>query len=70
MAGLIAKYRVAQARTAELERELHERERRIQDLSGQLRELNQRRQDAAKRIDDLIQQVAALDAKFERAAES
>lgn len=43
---------------------LDERTARVVQLEGELRESNQRRQDVAKRIDELISQMDALDAQL------
>lgn len=45
---------------------LAERDRRVRELEGQVRDLNQRRQDATKRLDDLIGHVARLEAQVDR----
>lgn len=47
-----------------LERALEERSARVVALEGELREANQRRQDVAKRVDELIGQLDALDAQL------
>lgn len=48
-----------------LRRELEHRNQRIRALDGKLLEANQKRQDVAKRIDELIAQIAQLEASFD-----
>jgi hypothetical protein len=54
----VARQRALRAENVRLRALLEEREHLLLDL-------NQRRQDASKRIDDLIAQIDALDARFE-----
>lgn len=54
----MARQRALRAENVRLRALLEEREHLLLDL-------NQRRQDASKRIDDLIAQIDALDARFE-----
>ncbi|MGH0032511.1 MAG: hypothetical protein ACQGVC_22185 [Myxococcota bacterium] len=49
---------------ASLQHALDEKSGRVIALEGQLLEANQRRQDVAKRIDELIAQMDALDAQL------
>lgn len=55
--GLIARYESLRGENAALRTELADRDEK-------LRVLNQRRQDALKRIDDLVDQIERLDARF------
>lgn len=50
---------------AVLRRKLEEKTRHIRHLDGRLLEANQRRQDVAKRIDELISQIAHLESDLE-----
>ena len=49
---------------AAMRRSLEERSARITRLEGELLEANQRRQDVAKKLDELIAQMDALDAQL------
>ena len=48
-----------------MRRELEHRAQRIRALDGKLLEANQKRQDVVKRIDELIAQIAQLEASFD-----
>ncbi len=61
---LVERHQVLQAHHSELKSALTEREQRIGALGEEILQFNQRRQGAAKRLDDLIAQVAALEHKF------
>jgi septal ring factor EnvC (AmiA/AmiB activator) len=62
--ALVEEQRRLRGETAVLREQLRERSRAVRSLEGQLLEANQRRQDVAKRIDDLISQIAQLDQHF------
>jgi hypothetical protein len=62
--SLVARYRSLQVEHAEVRRRLEEREARIRELDEALFLANQRRRDAAKRVDDLITQLDALDSRL------
>jgi hypothetical protein len=62
--ALVEEQRRLREETAVLREQLRERSRAVRSLEGQLLEANQRRQDVAKRIDDLISQIAQLDQHF------
>jgi chromosome segregation ATPase len=64
IAGLVEDNARLREAASEMRHALDERTARIVRLEGELRESNQRRQDVAKRIDELISQMDALDAQL------
>jgi len=62
--GLVEDNARLREEASQLRHTLDERAARIVRLEGELRESNQRRQDVAKRIDELISQMDALDAQL------
>jgi chromosome segregation ATPase len=62
--SLVARYRRLQVEHTEVRRRLEEREARIRELDEALFLANQTRRDAAKRVDDLITQLDALDSRL------
>jgi septal ring factor EnvC (AmiA/AmiB activator) len=67
--ALVERHRKALDENAALRDRLEERERRLRVADGQVLELNQRRQDVAKRIDDLVAQIALLENQLPPAPE-
>lgn len=64
MTALVERHRGAVLENARLRELLEEREQRLRVAEEQILGLNQRRQDVAKRIDDLIAQIALLESQL------
>ena len=62
---LVERHKRLAAEHARLREGVKERDARIRALDSQLVELNQKRKDAAKRIEDLIEQIAGVEAELE-----
>jgi len=62
--ALVERHRGAVLENARLRELLEEREQRLRVAEEQILGLNQRRQDVAKRIDDLIAQIALLESQL------
>jgi chromosome segregation ATPase len=63
---LVERHRRLAAEHARLREGVKERDARIRTLDSQLVELNQKRKDAAKRIEELIEQIAGVEAELEQ----
>lgn len=64
MRALVDRHRVLERECSHLRRQLADREARIHELDGDMRQLNQRRQDAVKRIDELLAQLDRLEERL------
>ena len=62
--SLVDRHRVLERECSHLRRQLADREARIHELDGEMRQLNQRRQDAVKRIDELLAQLDRLEERL------
>jgi len=49
---------------AKLRAEVEARDRRVEELEGELRRMQQSRRDVAQRIDELIDQIGKLEGRF------
>jgi len=67
VARLVESQRTLAGENARLRGALSEREEKLRSLELELLERNQARQDAAKRVDELIRQVAQLEARLDTA---
>ena len=67
MTSLARAYRSAQEDKGALRRRVEEQNRHIRSLEGRLLEANQRRQDVAKRIDELVAQLAQVEGQLGQA---
>ena len=65
MGTLTSQHEALRNEVRALRGDLGERNQRIRVLEAQLLEANQRRQDTCKRVDELIAQLAQLDAQLE-----
>jgi chromosome segregation ATPase len=68
--ALAEECRRRQAESASLRNDLVDKGRRIRALDEQLLHANQLRQDVAKRVDELIARIDALDAQLDESAEA
>lgn len=69
MSALADRCAAALAESARLSGEMAARDRRIEELEGELRRLQQVRHDVAKRIDDMIGQIDQLETQLVARAE-